>query len=40
MDSYGLAQDLLDETYQTVRGIESNAAHLSQVTAGFFAQLP
>ena len=39
MDGYGLAQDLLDETYRTVQGIEDNAAHVSQVTAEFFAQL-
>ena len=40
MDGYGLAQDLLDETYQTVQGIQDNAAHVTEVTASFFAQLP
>jgi crotonobetainyl-CoA:carnitine CoA-transferase CaiB-like acyl-CoA transferase len=30
----------LDETYQTVQGIQDNAAHVTEVTASFFAQLP
>jgi crotonobetainyl-CoA:carnitine CoA-transferase CaiB-like acyl-CoA transferase len=40
MDSYGLAQDLLGDTYQTVQGILDNSAHVTEVTADFFAQLP
>ncbi len=40
MDGYGLAQDLLGETYQTVQGIQDNAAHVTEATADFFAQLP
>jgi crotonobetainyl-CoA:carnitine CoA-transferase CaiB-like acyl-CoA transferase len=40
MDTYGLAQDLLDEKYQDAAGLLENAVHVTEVMAHFFAQLP
>jgi crotonobetainyl-CoA:carnitine CoA-transferase CaiB-like acyl-CoA transferase len=40
MDSYGLAQDLLDEQYQTVAAIQANTSHIAEVLHRFFARIP
>ena len=40
MDGYGLAQDLMDEKYDTVDGIEENSGHITEVMAEFISQLP
>jgi crotonobetainyl-CoA:carnitine CoA-transferase CaiB-like acyl-CoA transferase len=39
MDSYGLAEDLLDERYQDPAVIRENTSHFTQVLASFAAQL-
>lgn len=40
MDSYGLAQDLLDKKYQDPAVIQKNAFHITEVMANFFAHVP
>ncbi len=40
MDSYGLAQDLLDEKYQTTAVVQANVSHIAQVLEHFFANIP
>ena len=40
MDEYGLAQDLLDEKYQTLSVVQENAQHTTDVLANFFANMP
>ena len=40
MDQYTLADDLLDEKYQTQDGIEAHTSHINEIMGNFFAQLP
>ena len=40
MDSYGLAQDLLDEKYQDQAVLQENAHHTTDVLSDFFANMP
>ena len=39
MHSYGLAQDLLDEKYQSAAAIQANSAHIAEVLEQFFANI-
>ena len=40
MDKYGLAQDLLDEKYQSVATIQANVSHIAAALETFFASIP
>ena len=40
MDSYGLAQDLLDERYRDIAVIQDSGPHIAGVLENFFANLP
>ncbi|MCG8546723.1 MAG: CoA transferase [Alphaproteobacteria bacterium] len=40
MDEYGLAEDLADERYASLKGFVENAAHIDSVIARFAAHLP
>ncbi len=40
MDKYGLAQDLLDEKYQSTAAIQANVSHIAGVLQTFFASIP
>lgn len=40
MDSYGLADDLLEEKYQTTAAIQANTGHIAEVLHKFFAHIP
>lgn len=40
MDKYGLAQDLLDEKYQSTTAIQANVSHIAAVLEAFFASIP
>ena len=39
MNSYGLADDLMDEKYRNQEVIQENASHINEVAANFFAHL-
>lgn len=39
MNSYGLAQDLLEEKYQSAATIQENSAHIAEVLGSFFANI-
>jgi crotonobetainyl-CoA:carnitine CoA-transferase CaiB-like acyl-CoA transferase len=39
MDQYGLAEDLLDERYQTAAAIQAHAGHIAEVLQRFFAHI-
>jgi crotonobetainyl-CoA:carnitine CoA-transferase CaiB-like acyl-CoA transferase len=40
MDTYGLAQDLLDEKYQSTAVIQANVSHIAAALETFFASIP
>jgi crotonobetainyl-CoA:carnitine CoA-transferase CaiB-like acyl-CoA transferase len=40
MDTYGLAQDLLDEKYQSTAAIQANVPHIAAALEAFFASIP
>jgi crotonobetainyl-CoA:carnitine CoA-transferase CaiB-like acyl-CoA transferase len=40
MDRYGLAQDLLDDTYQSAAAIQANVPHIAAALEHFFANIP
>jgi crotonobetainyl-CoA:carnitine CoA-transferase CaiB-like acyl-CoA transferase len=40
MDKYGLAQDLLDDRYQSTAAIQANVSHIAAVLEHFFANIP
>ncbi len=40
MDRYGLAQDLLDDTYQSAASIQANVPHIAAALEHFFANIP
>jgi crotonobetainyl-CoA:carnitine CoA-transferase CaiB-like acyl-CoA transferase len=40
MDTYGLAQDLLDEKYQSPATIQANVPHIAAALETFFASIP
>ena len=40
MDQYGMADDLLDEKYQSLSVVQENAAHTTAVLANFFLNMP
>jgi benzylsuccinate CoA-transferase BbsE subunit len=40
MDTYGLAQDLLDERYQSSATIQANVPHIAAALETFFANIP
>jgi crotonobetainyl-CoA:carnitine CoA-transferase CaiB-like acyl-CoA transferase len=40
LDQYGLAQDLLDEKYQSPATIQANLRHIGEVLEHFFANVP
>ncbi len=40
MDQYGLAQDLLDEKYQSVATIQAHVSHIAAALETFFARIP
>jgi benzylsuccinate CoA-transferase BbsE subunit len=40
MDTYGLAQDLLEEKYQSVATIQANVSHIAAALETFFASIP
>jgi crotonobetainyl-CoA:carnitine CoA-transferase CaiB-like acyl-CoA transferase len=40
MDKYGLAQDLLDEKYQSPAAIQANVPHIAAALESFFASIP
>jgi crotonobetainyl-CoA:carnitine CoA-transferase CaiB-like acyl-CoA transferase len=40
MDNYGLAQDLLDEKYQSPATIQANVPHIAATLETFFASIP
>jgi crotonobetainyl-CoA:carnitine CoA-transferase CaiB-like acyl-CoA transferase len=40
MDKYGLAQDLLDEKYQSSAAIQANVPHIAAALESFFASIP
>jgi crotonobetainyl-CoA:carnitine CoA-transferase CaiB-like acyl-CoA transferase len=40
MDKYGLAQDLLDEKYQSTGSIQANVSHIAAVLETFLASIP
>jgi len=40
MDQYGLAQDLLDEKYQSTATIQANVPHIAAALEHFFANIP
>ncbi|HEX2278238.1 MAG TPA: CoA transferase [Candidatus Tectomicrobia bacterium] len=40
MDRYGLAQDLLDDTYQSAAAIQANVPHIAAALEAFFASIP
>jgi crotonobetainyl-CoA:carnitine CoA-transferase CaiB-like acyl-CoA transferase len=40
MDKYGLAQDLLDEKYQSTAAIQANVSHIAAALEAFLASIP
>jgi len=40
MDSYGLAEDLLEEQYQSTAAIQANTGHIAEVLHKFFTHIP
>jgi crotonobetainyl-CoA:carnitine CoA-transferase CaiB-like acyl-CoA transferase len=40
MDTYGMAQDLLDEKYQSSATIQANTPHIAAALEAFFASIP
>ena len=40
MNSYGLAQDLVEERYQSISVLQENSLHVAQVLTDFFASRP
>jgi benzylsuccinate CoA-transferase BbsE subunit len=40
MDTYGMAQDLLDEKYQSSAAIQANTPHIAAALEAFFASIP
>ncbi|MGH8056945.1 MAG: CoA transferase, partial [Candidatus Entotheonellia bacterium] len=40
LDSYGLAEDLLEEQYQSTAAIQANTGHIAEVLHKFFTHIP